>query len=62
MRTNIEIDDKLLHKARRLSHVNTKKQVVHLALSNLVKTLSRKKMLGYFGKIKWEGKLSDMRS
>jgi Arc/MetJ family transcription regulator len=61
MRTNIEIDSKLINKARKLTRLKTKKQVVNFALANLVKTINKKQMLGFYGKVKWEGKLSDMR-
>jgi Arc/MetJ family transcription regulator len=61
MRTNIEIDTKLINKARKLTRLKTKKQVVHFALASLVKSISKKQMLGFYGKVKWEGNLSDMR-
>lgn len=62
MRTNIDIDDDLIKKARALTKSKSKKEIVHMALQNLVKHLQRKKMLDYKGKIKWEGDLKTMRN
>jgi len=50
-----------MNRAQKLSRLKTKKQVVNFALENLVKSLSRKQMLGFYGKVKWEGKLAEMR-
>ncbi len=61
MRTNIDINSRLMNRAQKLSRLKTKKQVVNFALENLVKSLSRKQMLGFYGKVKWEGKLAEMR-
>jgi Arc/MetJ family transcription regulator len=61
MRTNIEIDDTLIKKAQRLSKVKSKKDVVNLALEELVNSLKRKEMLTLRGKVKWEGNLTDRR-
>ena len=61
MRTNIVIDDALIEEAMKLSHSKTKKQVVELALENLIKYLKRQDMRLLFGKIKWEGNLEEMR-
>jgi Arc/MetJ family transcription regulator len=61
MRTNIDINDELLEKARALSKTRSKKEIVHLALVNYIKQLQRKKMLSLRGKVKWEGDLKKMR-
>ena len=62
MRTNIEIDNKLINEARKISKVKTKKEIVDIALRNYIKTQNRKKLLDQFGKVKWEGNLKQMRS
>ena len=62
MRTNIVLNDQLINEAMRLSHSQTKKEVVDLALQNFVAYLKRQKMKDLFGKIKWEGDLKKMRS
>ncbi len=60
-RTNIEIDDKLVREGFSLTKLNTKKELVNLALEELVKKLKRRKILGFEGKIKWEGDLEESR-
>jgi len=62
MKTNIEIDNKLINEARKISKVKTKKEIVDLALRNYIKIQPRKKLLNQFGKVKWEGSLKQMRS
>lgn len=61
-RTNIELDDKILKEAIRLTHAGSKKEVVNYALSELVKKLRRKKILELEGKVEWEGNLNDIRT
>ncbi len=43
MRTNIDLDDKLVKEAMRISDYRTKREVVNAALLELVKRLRRKK-------------------
>ena len=61
MRTNIDIDDKLLEQAMKISKLKSKKQLVNHALEELIRLNRRKKMLSLFGKVKWEGNLEEMR-
>jgi len=56
-RTNIDIDNELLRKARKLTGVKTKRQIVHRALELLVRSESRKGILQYYGTGIWEGDL-----
>ncbi|SPE31181.1 conserved hypothetical protein [Acidobacteriia bacterium SbA2] len=56
-RTNIEIDDTLIRKARRLTRLRTKRAIVDRALELLVRTETRKGMLGYYGSGIWQGDL-----
>lgn len=60
-RTNIEIDDHLMHKARKLTHLKTKREIVERALELLVRTESRKHILRYYGSGIWEGDLKSSR-
>lgn len=60
-RTNIDLDDRILKEAGKLTHMKTKKEVVNYALEELVKRLRRKKILELEGKVKWEGDLDEMR-
>jgi Arc/MetJ family transcription regulator len=61
MRTNIDIDDKLLEQAMKVSKLKSKKELVNHALEELIRLNRRKKMLSLFGKVKWEGNLEEMR-
>jgi Arc/MetJ family transcription regulator len=61
MRTNIEIDDKLMGQAMKATKIKSKKELVNYALEELIRLNRRKKMLSLFGKVKWEGDLEEMR-
>lgn len=60
-RTNIDIDDRLIRRARRLTGLKTKKAVVHRALETLLRTEDRKGILRYYGSGIWKGDLKTMR-
>ena len=60
-RTNIEIDDALIRKARQLTRLRTKRAIVDRALEVLVRTESRKGMLRYYGSGIWQGDLKAAR-
>jgi Arc/MetJ family transcription regulator len=60
-RTNIEIDDKLMRRAAKLTRLRTKRQIVHRALGDLVRAEERKAILKYFGSGIWEGDLKALR-
>ncbi|MDJ0594513.1 MAG: type II toxin-antitoxin system VapB family antitoxin [Pleurocapsa sp. MO_226.B13] len=53
MRTNIDIDDKLMEEAFRLANVRTKKELVHLALQEFIKAKKKKDLLELSGKIQF---------
>ena len=55
MRTNIEIDDNLIRKARKLTQLKSKRQIVDRALELLVRSESRKGILHYYGSGIWKG-------
>ena len=61
MRTNIEIDDKLVSQAMRTSGARTKKAVVEAGLRLLVKTHSQTAIRKLRGKVQWEGDLNGSR-
>ena len=61
MRTNIEIDDELVHQAMRSSGAPTKKAVVEAGLRLLVKTHAQTAIRKFRGKVKWEGDLNESR-
>lgn len=53
MRTNIEIDDQLMAETFSLTNVRTKKELVHLALQELIKAKKKKDLLDLSGKIQF---------
>ncbi len=61
MRTNIEIDDQLVHQAMRSSGARTKKAAVEAGLRLLVQTHSQTAIRKFRGKVKWEGDLNESR-
>ena len=52
MRTNIVLDDNLLDEAMELTGSSTKKEVVHLALEELVNRRKRRDLTELAGKIR----------
>lgn len=53
MRTNIEIDDHLMEEAFSLTNVRTKKELIHLALRELIKAKKKKDLVELSGKIQF---------
>ena len=49
MRTNIDIDDRLIEQAFALTGVRTKKELVNLALKELVESRSPQKSFRFIG-------------
>lgn len=60
-RTNIDIDEDLIRKARKLTHLKTKRQIVDRALDLLVRSESRKAILKYHGTGIWKGDIKASR-
>jgi len=61
MRTNIEIDDRLIDQAMRRSGAKTKKAAVEAGLRLLAETHSQGSIRRLRGKVQWEGDLSHSR-
>jgi len=61
MRTNINIDDRLMSQARKLTRLRTKREIVHKALELLVESEARKGILRFRGSAIWQGDLKAMR-
>lgn len=61
MRTNIDIDDKLLAEAQRLVGTTTKRATVEYALRELIRRRDRRRILSLRGNVLWEGDLADSR-
>ncbi len=62
MRTNIEIDDRLMRQAMRASGQRTKRSVVETALRLLVQTASQEGIRRLRGKVDWQGDLDISRA
>ncbi len=62
MRTNIEIDDKLMKDALKATGVKTKREAVELGLKTLVRLRAQETARELKGKITWEGDLNAMRT
>ena len=60
-RTNIEINDQLIRKARKLTRLKTKREIVNKALELLVRSETRKGILPYYGSGIWKGDLKASR-
>ena len=61
MRTNIEIDDKLMESALKLTGVRTKREVVELALETLVRLREQEQLRELRGKLVWDDELDRLR-
>ncbi len=62
MRTNIVIDEGLMRKAKKLSTLKTKREVVESALHLLVQVKEQEEIRRVRGKLKWSGDLAAMRT
>ncbi len=60
-RTNINVDEELIRKARKLTRLKTKRQIVDRALELLVRSETRKGLLRYYGTGIWKGDLKASR-
>ncbi len=60
-RTNIDLNDKLVAEGMKVTGCKSKKELVNLALEELVAKKSRKKILELEGKVKWIGDINEMR-
>jgi Arc/MetJ family transcription regulator len=61
MRTNIEIDDKLMAQAMKLTGLPTKRAVVEEGLKLLVRVRKQTKALKALKGLGWDGDLDEMR-
>jgi Arc/MetJ family transcription regulator len=61
MRTNIEIDDRLMREAMRRSGARTKRAVVEAGLRLLTETHAQGSLRRLRGKVRWEGDLNQSR-
>ena len=61
MRTNIEIDDRLMREAMRRSGASTKRAAVEAGLWLLAETHAQGSIRRLRGKVIWEGDLNELR-
>jgi Arc/MetJ family transcription regulator len=61
MRTNINIDDRLMRQAMRSSRARTKRAAVEAGLPLLIQTRAQATIRRLRGKIRWEGNLNASR-
>lgn len=62
LRTNIEIDDKLMKDALRATGAKTKREAVELGLKTLVQLRAQEKARELKGKVTWDGDLDAIRT
>lgn len=60
-RTNLVLDEKLLHDATVLLGLRTYSEVVNRALDETIKTIKIRSISNFFGQDIWKGNLSEMR-
>jgi Arc/MetJ family transcription regulator len=60
-RTNIDLDERLVRQGLKIFNCKSKRELVHLALKELLKGAKRKENLELRGKVKWEGDLEELR-
>lgn len=60
-RTNINLDDRLVRQGLRTFKCKSKRELVHLALTELLKEAKRKEILKLRGHVKWEADLEELR-
>jgi Arc/MetJ family transcription regulator len=61
MRTNIEIDDKLMQEAMRSARTRTKRATVEQGLRMLIRLKRQEGIRKFRGKVRWEGNLEESR-
>ena len=53
MRTNIDLDDELIREAFELTGIRTKKELVHVALRELIRARTRLSLSALCGKVRF---------
>jgi Arc/MetJ family transcription regulator len=61
MRTTLDLPEELLKETMNLTHINTKTDVIKMALENLIQKEKIKELKNYFGKIDLEINLDTLR-
>ena len=61
MRTNIVLDDELIERARQVTGLKTKREIVHEALRTFIRLHEQAEVRALRGQLKWEGDLHQQR-
>jgi Arc/MetJ family transcription regulator len=61
MRTNILLDDELVERARQLTGIKTKRELVEEALRTLILVFEQAEVRQLRGKLEWTGNLEEQR-
>ena len=61
MRTNIVLDDDLVERAKQLTGIKTKRELIQEALCVLVRLREQEQVRKLRGKLRWEGDLQALR-
>ncbi|MEO6050402.1 MAG: type II toxin-antitoxin system VapB family antitoxin [Pyrinomonadaceae bacterium] len=61
MRTNIEIDDKLMRDTLKTTGLKTKREAVDKGLRTLLRLSRQAEVKKLWGKVDWQGDLEEMR-
>jgi len=61
MRTNVVIDENLIERARQITGIKTKREVIHEALRTLIQLREQAQVRNLRGKLHWEGNLDSLR-
>jgi Arc/MetJ family transcription regulator len=62
MRTNVEIDNKMIKEIMLLGGIKNKKDVIDSSIRNYLRFVAQQNILQLRGKISWEGDLEEMRT
>jgi Arc/MetJ family transcription regulator len=57
MRTNVEIDDKLMAAAMKATKAKTKKEAIRMALEQMIASGQQQEIRKLRGKVNWQGDL-----
>lgn len=61
MRTNVDLDEKLVERALDLSGCRTKRELLHRCLTEFVRKREQRRILELAGKVLWDGDLRELR-
>jgi Arc/MetJ family transcription regulator len=62
MRTNIEIDDRLMKDMLRVTGLKTKREAVEFGMRTVLNLRKQAEIRKFRGKLNWQGNLNDMRT